>query len=81
MKTILSLGMGLLLGAALFHMPHVKANSTTSTHILITPVGVTDLKSISADITGSPIVGVSCVPKPLPQAPDAAVCYVAAASN
>jgi hypothetical protein len=81
MKTIIALVAGILLGAILFHMPHARANSTTSTHILITTVGITDLKSISADVAGASVLGMSCVPKPLPKAPDAVVCYVATTSN
>jgi hypothetical protein len=81
MKTVLPLVAGLLLGASLFHAPAIKAKSTTSTHIFITPVGITDLKSIPADVDGSPVVGISCVHKPLPKAPDAAVCYVAATND
>jgi hypothetical protein len=76
MKIISSLAIGLVLGAALSYMPHAKANSATLTHILITPVGITDFKSITADVAGTPVVGVSCVPKPMPKAPDAAICYV-----
>jgi hypothetical protein len=78
MKIVSSLVIGFLIGAALLH---AKAASAPSTHILITPVGVTDLKSISADMTGTSVVGMSCVPKPMPKAPDAVVCYVATASN
>jgi hypothetical protein len=69
---------GFLIGAVLFHLPHAKA--TTSTHVFITTVGVTDFKAISTDVSGA-IVGMSCVPKPMPKAPDAVVCYVATASN
>jgi hypothetical protein len=80
MKIVSSIVIGFLIGVALFHLPHAKANSTPSTHVLITTIGVTDFNAISTDVSGA-IVGMSCVPKPMPKAPDAVICYVAATSN
>ena len=86
--TFLKLGLtvlfGLILGAALFHAPNVKANPQElgTVHVTIAPIPINDAKNLSSrDLPGYKIVGISCLPKPIKQLPDAAVCYVATTPN
>jgi hypothetical protein len=72
--------LGLILGATLFRTPQVKADpqETGKVHVAIIPVAMLDAKNLaSQDLPGIRIAGISCVPKPIKQLPDAAVCYVA----
>jgi hypothetical protein len=68
---------GLFLGIAVSSTPMVIADSPT--HIVIVPVWMPDAKTPQpANLPGDRrVVGISCVPKPLKAAPDAATCYVA----
>lgn len=73
---------GFVLSAAIFHTPAVKAQESGTTHVFIHPVIMFNVKSgASQDLPGSRIAGISCIPKPLTKAPDAAVCYVATSLN
>jgi hypothetical protein len=71
---------GLILGAVLFRTPKIKANPQVpgKVHVAIIPVSMLDAKNLaSEDLPGVRVAGISCVPKPIKQLPDAAVCYVA----
>jgi len=69
---------GFVLGAILFHTPTARAAAQATTHVFIVPVWMPDAKTPQpSDLSGARIAGISCVPKPLPNAPDATVCYVA----
>jgi hypothetical protein len=75
---------GLLLGVVLFNAPKIKANPQEpgTIHVAIIPIPVPDAKNLSSrDLTGGRIAGISCLPKPAKQLPDAAVCYVATTPN
>ena len=73
---------GLVLGAALFRIPRVKANPQIwgVASVSIYPVSVPDAKSITpVNIPGAKVVGISCTPKAQQGMPDSAVCYLAIA--
>jgi len=70
---------GLLLGVAASHVPMVKAGpqETSQVHLYVVPIGMTGKVSFSENLPGGRIAGISCLPKPTAQLPDAAICYVA----
>ena len=77
-KITLAVLCGLVLGATLFRTPAVNANPATAAHVFIVPIWMADAKAPQpADLPGSRIAGISCIPKPADKSPDAAVCYVA----
>lgn len=72
--------MGLLVGAFFLRIPATKAAAQPigQVHVSIFPVGMLNAKgTASENLPGLRIVGISCIPKPTPRLPDAAVCYVA----
>jgi hypothetical protein len=84
LKLGLAVFCGVVLGAALFHAPRVKANAQEpgTVHVAIIPITVLDAKNIaSQNIPGYTVTGISCLSKPVKQLPDAAVCYVATTPN
>ncbi len=81
-KTCLVAVVGLVMGAWLFQMKTVSANpqETGHAHVFIVPVTMLNAKSaVPANLPGARIAGISCIAKPTPKSPDAAVCYVATA--
>jgi hypothetical protein len=84
LKIGLAVLFGLILGAVLFHVPKVKAlpQEAGTVHVTIVPVPMNDAKNLSSrDLPGYRIAGISCLPTPIKQLPDAAVCYVATTPN
>jgi len=74
---------GLLLGAVMARTPTVKANPQVLgfVHVSIKPVTVPDAKSeIVANLIGTKVAGISCIPKPQQNTPDSAVWHVATTS-
>jgi len=72
------------LGAWLSPKVIVFANpqAPAQAHVFIVPVPMRDARSaVPTDISGARIAGISCIAKPSADYPDAAVCYVAAASK
>jgi hypothetical protein len=83
-KLTLAVLFGVLLGAALFGTPKVKANPQESgtVHVAVVPIPIPNDKNLSSrNLLGEKIVGISCLPKPAKQLPYAAVCYVATSPN
>ena len=81
-KACLGVGIGFVLGAWLFSIGEVKpkAQETETTHVIIVPVTMLDAKSsLPQNLPGARIAGISCIAKPMPRHPDAAVCYLATA--
>lgn len=73
---------GLILGAALFHPHGGQAQGFGRVHVSIIPVEAFNTKAlVSQDLPGLKVAGISCVPKPRKNLPDAAVCYVATADK
>jgi hypothetical protein len=79
-KVCLGMATGFLLGAWLFQAKAAKANPQElgQVHVYIRPIQMLDAhNSASQNVSGGTFVGISCIPKPSPKLPDAAVCYVA----
>lgn len=84
LKTCLATMISFTLGAMLFHTSPATANPQASgqAHVYIVPIFMADTKApASQNLAGAKIVGISCIPKPIKSAPDAAVCYVATTLN
>lgn len=80
LKTISVTAVSFILGAVLFHTPIANATpqASGSVAVFINTVWMDNAKLPAIKvIPGSRVAGISCIPKPLPKLPDAAVCYVA----
>jgi hypothetical protein len=78
MKIAASVFAGFLFGIMVSRAPSVIAQSPATAGLFINAVWVDDPKlPVAKAISGEHIKGISCIPKPLPKLPDAAVCYVA----
>jgi hypothetical protein len=79
-KVISAAVIGFIIGAWLFYTGIVKAKpqDTGTAHVYIVPVTMLDTKTpLPQNLPGVRIAGISCVAKPMPKFPDAAICYVA----
>lgn len=74
-KTGLIFSVGVLVGF-LIRPGWLRAQSGQA-HVFIAPVTVNGDQGAPANLPGARIAGISCLPKPLKNAPDMALCYVA----
>src|SRR5579863_9855498 len=78
----LGIAAGFLLSIWLFQIARVRANPQEpgQVHVYIRPMEMSNAHNAAwQNVSGGAFVGISCIAKPTPKLPDAAVCYVATA--
>jgi hypothetical protein len=80
LKILLAVAVGFTLGAVLFRTPtaHATPQSSGQAVVFIHAIWVDNPKlPVDKVIPGTHVSGISCIPKPIANMPDAALCYVA----
>lgn len=75
---------GSLLGVAASRVPIVRGipQEAGSVHVYIASFSLFNTKvTLSKNLPGMRVAGISCIPKPTDKLPDQAVCHVATSSN
>ncbi|HTR48348.1 MAG TPA: hypothetical protein VMM16_13270 [Verrucomicrobiae bacterium] len=85
LKLLSALSVGFVMGAMAVHAPVIAATSRQAdglVHVFIVPVMMPTTKTaFPSNLPGGRVAGISCIPKPQSNLPDAAICYVATSLN